>query len=90
MMTYKKKYNHHHSVNCPKNPGNTVPPAAPTGPMAPNMPTQIFRIRPGGKAIVNMAIRLGTMIPPPTPLRARMTMTVSADRMKPVMRWKRT
>jgi hypothetical protein len=88
--TDKKKNSHHQSVNWPKKPGNTVPPAAPTGPMAPNIPTHTLRMRPGGKAMVSIATRLGTMIPPPMPLRARITITVSAVLMKPVIRWNRT
>jgi hypothetical protein len=85
-FTYRKKNSHHQGSSWPKNPGKIVPPAAPTGAMAPNRPTHKLRLIPGGKDIVKIATAFGTMIPPPMPLSVRIRMIVSIVRMKPVRR----
>lgn len=80
---YRKKKSHHHGVSCPKKPGNTLPPAAPIGAIDPNKPIDKLRIRPGGNLIVNRAIAFGRIKPPPMPLMARITLSVTTLRMKP-------
>lgn len=88
--TYKKKNSHHQGSSWPKKPGNMEPPPAPTGAMAPNNPTQIRRPMPGGNDVVSRAIAFGTMMPAPTPLRARITIIVGTVRINPEMRLNRT
>lgn len=88
--TYKKKNIHHHGASCPKSPENILPPAAPTGAIAPKSPTEILRTLPGGCVIVRRAIAFGTTKAPPKPLRARIMLSEMTLRMKPAISWNRT
>jgi hypothetical protein len=47
----------------------TVPPAAPTGAIAPNAPIEIFLNFPGGNVFPIKATALGTMNAPPIPVK---------------------
>jgi hypothetical protein len=85
---YKKKNSHFQSVNCTNSPANTLPPAAPIGPIAAKNLIKIFLIRPGGNVIVSSAIVFGAIYPAPIPVRPLRTQKATMPFVKPVIREK--
>src|SRR4051812_38421818 len=70
--TYRKKKIHFHCVNCTNTAETRLPPAAPTGAIAPNKPIARFLCLPGGKLMPSRATALGVSRPPSIPVRLRM------------------